>query len=212
MPGGVGGGEGNNPAYPIEPSATSNQPNNYSNDGSMNARGRFTMITRLGSIALLAVWMFAQTQTEAKAIWVSQQVHKNGEYMDRIVQINSKAVEGGMREFEVVIRPTEKGKIISPFISAEAAIIQNDKWVAKVPMSERRYKDRIVYSFKVTPEAITGSKVEINESAFAPRASDKDLKVAPARDSNFREHMLGGVQYWFWLRDVAKEETPASTK
>jgi hypothetical protein len=131
--------------------------------------------------ALLTCLLLTVAARFAWAQWLLAAVTANGVYDGQQVRVRVSDADT-FKEFVVTMTP--RPKAVSPFLSTSLGLIAGDKWVAQVPVSERRENGMVTFTFRVAPEAVAQSYFEIHASAYEPVTSG-------GRPSPFATAMLG---------------------
>jgi hypothetical protein len=152
--------------------------------------------------ALSICFLVAIAARPALALWLQCSVTTSGVYDSHLFTITVKDAEA-FREFKVTIAP--RPKAVSPFLTAQLGLIAEDKWVAVVPVSEKREKGTVTYTFRVAPGALAQSYFEIHASAYAPATSDRSPFGTAMLGTEKVEQVMGGTIFELKLKDFTKE-------
>jgi hypothetical protein len=113
---------------------------------------------------------------------------------------------GEFKQFDVTVTPDPKGKVLSPFVRGDLTLSTPNEKVALVRLEPKREGGKVSFWFRVSPQAIAGSRFEIGEQAYGVHqnpdgSADRDEHGQPKF-----EQYIGGSEYWFLLRDFAGTE------
>ena len=114
---------------------------------------------------------------------------------------------GEFTEFDVTVTPDPKGRVLSPFVRGDLSLSTLNEKVALVRLEPKREGGKVSFWFRVSPQAIEGSRFEIGEQAYGVY---RHADGSPVRDEHGQpkfEQFIGGSEYRFLLRDFAGTET-----
>ena len=163
---------------------------------------RSALLMGMATVALLA---FAARP--AYALWRTTQLTTNGIYDEQQFTVKTKDVDN-LIQFEVSITPHPHA--VSPFLNGQLSLIVQDKWVASVYIMERRKKDTVTYTFRVAPDAIAQSTLEIHASFYAPARNVKSPFSTAMLNNQKVEQSMGGTIYQMKLKDFSVSNTRTS--
>ena len=157
--------------------------------------------TTLVFMSLLVLGLVILISRPVLALWLSIPVTKNAVIDGQEFTVTTKHVEQFI-EFDVTLAPHPRD--VSPFLLGQLSLISDDKWVASVPVSEKRDNGKVTYWFRVMPEAVAESTFEISASAFAPAAKETRFPFDTAMIGKQKvEQIMGGIMYNLKLKDFA---------
>jgi hypothetical protein len=151
-----------------------------------------------GALPILGLVVFAARP--ALALWVEIAVTTNGVVDGQQLTVTTKDVEQ-FKQFEVTLVPHPRD--VSPFLTGQLSLIANDKWVASVPVSEKRENGTVKYSFRVAPDAVAQSSFSIHASAYAPTGKDGSFFATAMLGKIKVQQIMGGTIYALKLKDFA---------
>jgi hypothetical protein len=157
---------------------------------------------RLRHVLLLPlIAAFLLMAKAAYALWVEYQLTPKALAFDgRTFTIQSKArPEDGLLQFEVVVTPTAdaRRKHVSQFTTGYLTLTGEAGRIAHVPIEGKREGEKVRYWFRVSTESVPYSRFEISES--------NDTSIRGAKEERV-EILMGGVSYWFRLRDFTSSK------
>jgi hypothetical protein len=153
---------------------------------------------RIGVVSVFALMVCAARP--ALALWVQMNVTANGVYGEQ--QITVKVTDREQfKQFEVTLAP--KPKAVSPFLTGQLSMIAGDRWVASVPVSEKRENGVVTYTFRVTPDAVMQSSFAINAGAYAPPYSRAGVFDTAMLGKQKVQQVMGGTVYELKLKDLS---------
>ncbi len=156
-------------------------------------RKRSGFLLGMGALTLLA---FAARP--AFALWRLSRLTTNGVYDEQQFTVKTRDVDN-LTEFEVSIAPHPRA--VSPFLTGQLSLIAQDKWVASVPVMERCEKDTVTYTFRVAPDAVAQSMLEVHASFYAPAQNVRSPFSTAMLNNQKVEQIMGGTIYQMKLKD-----------
>lgn len=163
------------------------------------SRRRSTFVMGTGTLALLA---FAAHP--AYALWRLSRLTTNGIVDEQQFTVKTRNVDN-LTQFEVSIAPHPHA--VSPFMTGQLSLIAQDKWVASVPVMERRENNTVTYTFRVAPDAIAQSTLEVHASFYAPAQNVKSPFSTAMLNKQKVEQVMGGTIYEMKLKDFISAKT-----
>jgi hypothetical protein len=150
----------------------------------------------LGVLPIVGLMVFAARP--ALALWLEISVTTNGVVDGQQITVTTNDVEQ-FKQFEITLVPHPRD--VSPFLTGQLSLIANDKWVASVPVSEKRENGTVTYSFRVAPDAIAQSSFSIHASAYVPVGKDGGYFGTAMLGKHKVQQIMGGTIYALKLRD-----------